>query len=104
MLTSSRSQRGEGKLEELNPNIGKKKVSEKMAGSNQEEAPETKRKEQFQQMFLNMKRIIGKISEYMKTRDATSSLKGMNPSKDRKEKLLLSNKHLLLRIGFDKLQ
>lgn len=48
MLTKSRLQCGEGKLEELNIEIGKKKVSQKMAGSNEGEGPEAKSKEQFQ--------------------------------------------------------
>lgn len=47
MSMRSKSQRGEGKLEELDPEIGKKKVSQKMTGSNEGEAPETKREEKF---------------------------------------------------------
>lgn len=47
MLTRSRSQRGEGKLEELNPEIGKNKISQKMTGSNEREAVETKSEEKF---------------------------------------------------------
>jgi len=75
MLTRSRSQRGEGKLEELNPKIGKKKMSQKMAGSNEREAPQTKREEKFYHMFLNMQRMIIEIYEDKKTIDATSSSK-----------------------------
>jgi len=58
MLTRSRLRHGEGKLEEINPEIGKRKVSKKMPGSNEGEAPETKSEEKFQEMFLNMKRMI----------------------------------------------
>lgn len=48
MLTRSRLRRGEWKLEEINPKIEKRKVSQNMASSNEGEAPETKSKDQFQ--------------------------------------------------------
>ena len=76
MLTKSKSQCGEGILEEIDLEIGKRRVTHKliMTGTDAGENLETKMsEEQFQKEFLSMQQMLGEFYKDKKVRDATSS-------------------------------
>jgi len=78
MLTRSKSQCGGGILEEINLEIGKRRVAHKstMTGSDAGEILETKMSdEQFQQEFFSMQQMLGELYKDKKARDATYSSK-----------------------------
>lgn len=84
MLTRSKSQRGEGILEWIDLEIGKRRVVHEstMIGSDAGENTKTKMSdEQFQQAFLTMQQMLGELYEDKKARDATSSSKTSNKDK-----------------------
>lgn len=84
MLTRSKSQRGEGILEQIDPDIGKRRVVQKltMSGPNAGENTKTKMsEEQFQQAFLTMQQILGELYEDKKARDVASSSKASKKDK-----------------------
>ena len=86
MLTRSRFRCGVGKHEKINLDIRKKDTQIlKMRNPNEGEDLETKVEEQFQQMFLNMQRMIVELYEYKNKRDVTSSSKGTK-AKNSKER------------------
>ena len=81
-------QRGKGKLEEFDPEIGRRKLDHQSTTTGTEtiettEATEKKPMDenQIRQMFLNMQKMLAELYEDKKTRDAASSSKASKKDK-----------------------